>query len=219
MNIEEFKARLNKNEDWAPGWEAIEGVFNKLYPNQEPAHFGTNMLARAIFGGDQYLDGYSIYDSKNGYKHIVTFGMTELYAEEDALGGEWNKWGYEMTIKLAELDNEQCMWAIDMLSNLARYTYTQKRFFEPFQFIAGDGTSICRDRDSKITAIIAVHDTEAEMINTIYGKTEFIQLVGITEKELNKLKEDRRNAKILYELMRKDNPFLVTDLNRTKSYL
>ena len=219
MNIEEFQSKLNKNEDWAPGWEAIEGVFNKLYPNQEAAHFGTNMLTRAIFGGDQYLDGYSIYDSKNGYKHIVTFGMTELYAEEDVLGGEWNKWGYEMTIKLAELDNEQCMWAIDMLSNLARYTYTQKRFFEPFQFIAGNGTSICRDRDSKITALMAVHDTEAETINTIYGKTEFIQLVGITEKELNKLKEDRRNAKILYELMKKDNLFLVTDLNRTKSYL
>ena len=58
------------------------------------------MMARAIFGGDCYLDGYSIYDSPKGYKHIVTFGMTELYADEESFGGEWNKWGYEMTIKL-----------------------------------------------------------------------------------------------------------------------
>lgn len=35
-----------------------------------------------MFGGDCYLDGYSIYDSPNGYKHMVTFGMTELYADE-----------------------------------------------------------------------------------------------------------------------------------------
>ena len=48
---------------------------------------------QGIFGGDCYLDGYSIYDSPKGYKHIVTFGMTELYADEESFGGEWNKWG------------------------------------------------------------------------------------------------------------------------------
>ena len=145
--------------------------------------------------------------------------MTELYADEEALGGEWNKWGYEMTVKLAETDNENCMWAIDMLSNLARYTYTQKRYFEPFQYVAGDGTSICRGRESKITALLTVYDTEAQAVDTIYGKTEFIQLVGITERELQKLKEDHGNARLLYERMRAENPFLVTDLGRTKEYL
>ncbi len=219
MDREEFQAKLAENEEWAPGWDAIDGVFEALYPGQQPAHYGTNMVARAIFGGDQYLDGYSIYDSPNGYKHIVTYGMTELYADEEALGGEWNKWGYEMTVKLAETDNENCMWAIDMLSNLARYTYTQKRYFEPFQYVAGDGTSICRGRESKITALLTVYDTEAQAVDTIYGKTEFIQLVGITERELQKLKEDHGNARLLYERMRAENPFLVTDLGRTKEYL
>ena len=169
MTAEEFRKKLEEDEEWAPGWEAIESVFEKLYPGREPSHYGTNMAARAMFGGDCYLDGYSIYDSPNGYKHIVTFGMTELYADEDALGGEWNNWGYEMTIKLAETDNESCMWAIGMLSNLAYYTYTEKRFFEPFQFIAGDGGSINRDRDSQITALMTVYDTEARGVDTIYG--------------------------------------------------
>ena len=145
--------------------------------------------------------------------------MTELYADEDALGGEWNNWGYEMTIKLAETDNESCMWAIGMLSNLAYYTYTEKRFFEPFQFIAGDGGSINRDRDSQITALMTVYDTEARGVDTIYGRMDFIQLVGITERELDLLKADRENARVLYERMRAENPHLVTDLNRTKSYL
>lgn len=39
-----------------------------------------------------------------------------------------------MTIKLKEESNEDCMWAINMLSNLARYTYTKDKFFEPMQF-------------------------------------------------------------------------------------
>lgn len=219
MNIEEFRAKLEEEGDWAPGWDAIEEAFSQLYKGQNAAHFGTNMVARAMLGGDQYIDGYSIYNSQNGYKHIVTFGMTELYANEKALGGEWNNWGYEMTIKLAESEDEQCMWAIDVLGNLARYTYTQNRFFEPFQFIAGDGTSIRRDYDSQITALMTVYDTEAEAADTIYGKTEFIQLVGITEHELERLKEDSQNAKRLYDLMKADNPYLVIDLKRVHSYL
>lgn len=219
MTVEEFRERLETEEDWAPGWDAIEGAFECLYPGQDPYHYATNVAVRAIFGGDQYLDGYSIYTSPKGYKHIVTFGMTELYADEKALGEEWNKWGYEMTIKLKEEKPEDCLWALDMLANLARYTYTQERYFEPFQYIAGNGTSLHIGTDSQITALMTVYDTEAQTQDTIYGKTEFIQLVGITEQELNALKEDRENAKKLYELMKQDNPDLLTDMSRTKSYL
>lgn len=219
MTLEEFKAKAQENEDWTPGWEAIEDAFDKLYPNQEFAHYGTNLVNRASLGGDQYLDGYSIYTSENGYKHIVTFGMTELYINEEMFGSEWNNWGYEMTIKLNEQENENCMWAIDMMGNLARYTNTQERYFEPYQYIAGNAASICRNRESMITALLTVSDTEAEAIDTVYGRTEFIQLVGITEQELEAIKSDTENAKRLVELMKADNPYLVTDLNRTKSYL
>ena len=215
---EEFIKRVREDEDYAPGWEAIEGALKVIYKDQEPAHFGTLITSRAIFGGDEYLDGYSIYDSSNGYKHIVTFGMTELYGNEEAFGGEWNKWGYEMTIKL-KADNDDCMWAMDMLGNLARYTYSSERFFEPYQYIQGNGSSICKDKDSKITALFIVNDTELTTIDTVYGKTDFLQMVGITENDLQKLKEDSDNALRLYELIKQDNPYFVTDLNSKKSYL
>lgn len=218
MTLEEFKKRGEEDEEWAPGWDAIEEAFCEAYP-LGGEHYATNMAARAVFGGQEYLDGYTIYTSPKGYKHIVTFGMTELYFDEESFGGEWNGWGYEMTMKLEETENDKCMWALGMLGNLARYTYTEKRFFEPYQYISGGGSSICLDRDSAITALLVVNDTEIKGTDTIYGRTDFMQLVGITQRELEIIKEDPDRAKELADLMRKDNPDLVTDLNRTESYI
>lgn len=219
MTKEEFQKKLEEDPEWAPGWEVIDGEFDRLYPGQEPVHYGTDLVSRAMFGGDQYLDGYSIFTSPKGYKHIVTYGMTTLYADEKALGGEWNKWGYEMTLKLCEEEAEDCLWAIDMLANLARYTYTSNRFFEPNQFVKGNGTSLHVGVESSITALLVVADTEAMAQDTIYGKTEFMQLVGITESELQAIIEYSDKVQILIDRMKEDNPDLVTDMKRKDSYL
>ena len=217
---EEFLKCLEEDENYSPGWQAIDDAFEKLYPGQEPEHFGTLITSRAIFGGEDYLDGFSIYTSPKGYKHLVTYGMTVLYGDEEAFGGEWNGWGYEMTMKLKEDCTENCKWVIDMMSNLARYTYQTKRFFEPNQYVKGDGKSLHMGEDSMITALLIVSDTEAETQISVYGKTEFIQLVGITESELQAIMEDQSNVEKLIELMKADgNEDLVTDMKRTKSYL
>ena len=219
MSKEEFLQRLKDDDEFSPGWQAIDDAFEALYGSQNPHHFGTDFHARAINGGDQYLDGYSIYQSPKGYKHIVTYGMTVLYGDEGAYGGEWNGWGYEMTIKLNETEIDDCMWAIDMMSNLARYTYRYERFFEPYQFVKGNGTSLRIGSESKITALLLVPDTEAKPQQTVYGKTEFLQLIGITQKEIDALIEEPSKARTLAELMIADgNVDLVTDMARTKSY-
>lgn len=219
MTLEEYKKYANENEEWAPGWEAIDICLEKIYPNQEPHHFATNLVSRAVFGGDSYLDGYSIYQSENGYKHIVTYGLSELYANEESFGGEYSKWGYEMTIKIPANTDDECMWVIDVLSNLARYTFTKERFFEPFQYISGGGNSIKENSGSKLTAFMVVEDTELKGIDTEHGRLDFMQLVGITQRELEMLIEDHNNAEILAEKIKKDNPMMVTDLERTKDYL
>ena len=220
MTKEEFLKRLQEDEEYSPGWQAIDDAFEKLYPGQQPDHFGTLMTSRAIFGGEEYLDGISIYTSPKGYKHLVTYGMTVLYGDEESFGGEWNGWGYEMTMKLREDDTENCKWAMDMMLNLARYTYTTKRFFEPFQYVKGNGGSLQVGEDSMITALLLVSDTEAETQMSVYGKTEFIQLVGITESEIQAVMEDHSNVEKLIKLMKADgNEDLVTDMRRTKSYL
>ena len=58
---EEFLKCLEEDENYSPGWQAIDDAFEKLYPGQEPEHFGTLITSRAIFGGEDYLDEFSIY--------------------------------------------------------------------------------------------------------------------------------------------------------------
>ena len=46
MTKEEFLKRMKEDTEWAPGWEAIEQEFARLYPHQEPKHYATLMTGR-----------------------------------------------------------------------------------------------------------------------------------------------------------------------------
>ena len=221
MTLEEFREKA-KDEEWAPGWDEIENAFGEVYGEQEPVHFGTLITSRAMFGGEEYLDGYSAYRSNNGYSHIVTFGMSELYADENSFGHEFSKWGYEMTIKLKDEEPENCVWAMNMLGNLARYTFKSERWFEPNQYVgsANEPQSLNLGKpESKITALLITNDTEVKGRQTIYGELAFLQLVGITAKELKCVIHDNTLIPVLLENLRADYPHLETDMNRTKDYL
>lgn len=221
MTLEEFKKKIEEDEEYVPGWDAIEAAMAELYPGQEPAHFGTDMPSRAIFGGNNYLDGFSFYRSPKGYLHLVSFGMTVLYGDEEAFGGEYNGWGYEMTMKLKADDPNECLWAADMMLNLARYTYTSGKWFEHMHYVAGNGDSINQGMpESKMTSLFVINDPELKPQQTVYGETAFLQLVGITYHDAQMLMEDwTTNAPLLYERIKADNPDFVTDMTSTKSYL
>ena len=64
-----------------------------------------------------------------------------------------------------------------------------------------------------------MNDTSAQTLDTLHGKVEFLQFVGITESELDPIREDSSNISLLVEKMKKDNPELITDMKRKKSYL
>jgi hypothetical protein len=70
-----------------------------------------------------------------------------------------------------------------------------------------------------ITALITVDDTTAKAQDSLHGKVGFIQFVGITEQELNAIREDISNIHKLITLMKEDNPDLVTDMRRDFSYI
>ena len=221
MTTEEFREKAG-DEEWAPGWDEIEAAFGEIYGAQEPSHFGTLITSRAIFGGNEFLDGYSAYRSPKGYSHIVTFGMSELYAVEEKLGGKYSKWGYEMTIKLMGEDPQNCVWAMNMLGNLARYTFKSENWFEPGEYVGHlkDPQSINLSKpESMITSLLVTNDTEIRSRQTIYGELAFLQLVGITTNELRTIMNDKSLVPVLLDAIRADYPDLQTDMGRTKEYL
>ena len=220
MTKDEYVARAEAEEEWAPGWLAIDAALDTLYPGVEPTHFGTELHARAIMGGDEFLDGYSFFPSPNGYLHLVSYGMSVLYTDEDSFGGEWSGWGYEMTMKIAGGTPEENLWAVQTLAVLARMTFTSDRFLEPYHHFNGKGRTLVVDSDTLLTSYLVVPDTELPTIETMHGRVDFMQVVGITQAEQEWIangspEEDRRRARELAQLLqRAGNPHLVTDLGR-----
>ena len=50
---EEYAEHARAQDDWAPGWDAVEGAFAALYPGVEPQHLATDLAVRAMFGGQE----------------------------------------------------------------------------------------------------------------------------------------------------------------------
>jgi hypothetical protein len=180
MTKAEYAAQADAQDDWAPGWLDIDASFEFVYPGVTPLHLGSPLQARVIFGGKEYLDGISLFPSSNGYQHILTYGMSKLYADEEAYGGDFSGWGYEMTMKVRATSPDDCWWAVNSLRNLARYTYTSKRWFEPYQFISGQGRPLRAEGETILTSYVTAPDTEVAGIDTVHGRVDFIQLAGIT---------------------------------------
>jgi len=217
MTREEYEAYAQKTENWMPGREAIVDCLKKLYKDQKARHY--EMADIVIDGQDQHLDRISIYQSENGYKHLVTNGMSQIYPDIDAFAGEFSGWGYEMTMKLPEESFEECLWAVDALLILAAHTNTTGKYLNPLQFISGGKKSIRAGYRSKLTALLAVEDTELKGCMTLHGQLDFIQMVGITKYELYAIAQDARKKKLLIERMKEDNPFLTIDIDRRHEYL
>ncbi|CAA9201016.1 hypothetical protein FLA105534_03357 [Flavobacterium bizetiae] len=213
MTLDEYKKQFS--EDDAVGWMAIDQEFERLYPNLEPKHYAPPIPY--ILGGEDPLDGISIYESKKqtDHFHFVTYGFSELYYNEEKLDDEFSKWGFELTFRLKpfEPDNGNPSWAIIMLQNIARYVFDSGNWFEEFHYMPANGP-IRLDTDTDITALLIVADPEIEKKQTPHGEVSFLQIVGITSAEYEHLKENPETAEQLVHKLKENNPLLITDLTR-----
>ncbi len=219
MNLEEFQKRVEEDDTWAPGWDALDEAFKTLYQDQEPKHYPT--VNRAALGGQEYLDGYSIFTSPKGHQHFLSYGFTELYADEDAFGGEYSLCGYELTAKWKDVEElNATMGAIFMCAagDLGRHTFKNKALYEHGHIISLDFTLYLERihspfKSSNVVALLVVLDTELEPIDTLYGEVEFLQLVGITQEQKDYIVANRDKVDEFIENLKKENPLLLTSLN------
>ena len=193
----------------APGWDAIDKALGQIYPNQEPKHFGT--VIKYMIGGPDPIDGFSVYNAGD-HLHLVTYGFSNLYYDENAVGEDFSKFGFELTMRLP-LEEEEPNWAINMIQNIARYVFESGKWFEAGHYIPANGP-IKLDSETKLVGLAFDTDSELESIDTPHGKVEFLQLFGLTQKELDQIINTDKNAANILLKHKNNNPFLITDLNR-----
>lgn len=215
MTLKEYKNLFT--EDDAVGWQAIDKKMGEVYTT-EPRHYAPPL--HYMLGGKDPIDGTSIYDSEKSrpHFHLVSHGMSELYYNEEAVGGEFSKWGFEFTFRLSpcvEDEGKDPIWAVNLMNNLARYVFESGNWFEENQFIPAKGP-IRLATDTDIVGLIFTVDPELGKIDTPHGEVTFLQMVGITSSELDRLQANTKREEVaqLIEELKVGNPLLVTDLRR-----
>lgn len=205
------------NEEDSVGWMAIDQQLKTIYPSQKERHYAPPI--HYIIGGNDPIDGSSIYDNKEQsfHRHIISYGMSELYYSPDKAGGDFSKWGFEFTFRIVPFagDKADPLWTVALMNNLARYVFDSGRWFEAYEFIPANGP-IRLETDTDIVGLAFAPDPQLGKIDTPHGELTFLQMVGLTTKELKRLQDDPtiQNVKKLIDEMKAVNPLLITDLNR-----
>lgn len=183
------------------GWDYITDTFEKIYPDQkEPLHYGT--IISWQLGGEDPLEGISIYDGGD-YCHFVTYGFSELY-EKESENKEYSGYGFELTVKLRKspaVNEEELNCMAGILQALARYVFESDAPFLPYQYIyTGQENGMDREGKSKITGFATMPDP-AGTIDTPNGKIQFVQLIGLTDKELKAINNKEYTVEQMLEKM------------------
>lgn len=217
MTSEEYKQQFTEED--AVGWLSIDTALEKVYGKTEPRHYGPLCGLHFMAGGTDPIDGASIYDTnkQEPHRHIVSYGMSALYYDPEKAGKEFSDWGFEFTFRLKPFagDTGDPLWAVHVMNNLARYVFNSSKWFEENHFIPAKGP-IRLDTETEITGFVLALDPELGKMETPHGEVSFLQLVGITNAELEKLMQDptTTNVAALISELKKDNPLLITDLER-----
>ena len=202
----------DKKEEVTAGWDAITEAFEAIYPNQtDPKHYG--VLINWKFGGNDPLDGISIYDGGD-YWHFVTYGLSELY-EKETDDEEFSGYGMEFTFRLKkdkyEDEEAEIKCICGILQSIARIIFINGQIFLPYQYVyTGQTQGIDANMKSNITGFITVPEPEVETINTPNGRVDFVELIGVTDAELKSILNKEMTVKELYEKLNSD----VTDYYR-----
>ncbi|MEM9020235.1 MAG: suppressor of fused domain protein [Planctomycetota bacterium] len=217
MDLKAYKTAYPDPDHATPGWEAIENNLKRIYGDQEPKHWGT--ILPGILGGDDPIDGISAYachDADTEHLHFVTYGYTDLYYDEESVGGDYSGFGFEMTFRLkgpTPARETEDNWVCSLFQNLARYVFQSGNVFDQYHWVPANGP-IHLDSDTDIVGLAFVYDPVLQPLDSPHGRVDFVQAFGITQSELDMIKSKTKSPKEIIEEHRETNPLLITDLNR-----
>ena len=206
--------KVENTDDSAPGWEAIDAEFNRLYPDQpSPLHYGT--VIKYMLGGPDPLDGISVYDAGD-FWHFVGYGLSELYTKESS-DPEYSGYGIELTFKLKKSnsdDEEEIKNGCGLVQYVARYIFQTGKVVLPEEYIYTKQTvGIDAQQKSSLTGFLTATDDLAKSLDTPHGKVEFVTLIGATDAELRSVYESE-TSKLEVRKLLKELGNQVTDYDR-----
>jgi suppressor of fused len=163
-----------------------------------------------------YIEELSVYKNTKGevpYWHYIGLGLSELYDKESDFD-EVSGFGIELTFKL-QCGNEKTppVWVKHFLENLAKYVFESGESFNEYDCLDAKGV-ICQDVPTKLTALAFVQDQLLGNIDTQNGSLVFLQVIGLTNKELEIFSGD--NYQQWLQKFLQQYPNGVTDLARNE---
>ena len=130
-------------------------------------------------------------------------------------GKDYSRFGFELTFRIRQAadDAQMPMWAIDLAQNIARYVFKTGRWFEPGHYMPAKGPLKLDDPTALVGIVLGV-DPELGVIQTPHGAVQFLQMFGVTQAELDRMKATEGGVQDVLALHRSTNPLLITDLAR-----
>lgn len=199
-----------------PGLDAIQDALRPLHGDaaEQPTVLYTIEDTDANLGFP--LRAIAVWESKTPRPnwHFVSLGLTELH-EKQSPDPTTSGFGHELTLRLAKgKEKAPPDWAIHLFKILARHLQQRRQPFAASHHMSFDAP-FCTDRKSEVKALAFIEDPELPPRDTPNGRVEFLRIFGITLDELRAI--FGWDTRPFLDLLRRTNPLLVTDMDRTCS--
>lgn len=206
------------SRDVAPGIAAIAKRLAQAYGHTEVhAHWEAENSMRD--GGDDPLEGVSAFTTE-GHFHYVSYGLSELW-DNDTRGFRRapgaSGFGFELSFRLACGDDKEApSWPVGMMQRLARYVFRSGNVFRPGDHMDLNGP-MGGQNNSRLTGALFTHDPTLGTIDSRFGTVSFLQVVGVTDDELEAVKDWRCEG--FLEVLSRQDRLLISDAKRDSHLL
>lgn len=212
--------------DPAPGWDAIDHAFARLYPGlgDVAPHFGrtdARLPGEGIWG----ITAYPNTAGPQPHWHLVTYGFSNVF-ESDPSADDEDIWtDFEWTFRVAaDIELTQPLaaqvpaWSVLLLQRLGDLVFSGTDALDVGHRIKVGGPITLGEPQTDLTAIMFVEDPQLTQINTGSGRLRFVQLVGVTDETIaaaQSLNNGTAGTLQVLEEMAETNPLLITDINQS----
>jgi len=198
----EAQDRQEELEQWAlAGWHEPG--------DQVPRHVG--YVPGRAFGS--VLQGCSAYRADDHW-HYVTYGLSNLFDEDEGDNDGLSGWGYELTWRVRDQtsDQEAPGWPFTILQRLAKWAAEAPVLLEENTRLVINapvtGYPHSGGPDTDLTGVLLATDPQLGQITTGNGRVRFLQFVAVNPSDLALAQE--QGSAVVLDRLRQADPLLVS---------